>query len=287
MASQEQLILAQLGAESADIFKEKVDTGSGFIQDLTAGVMGAQAFDESVYALQGKLGISEKGFEKDYMSGKFKEDSLLGKVGRKMFGMSDISQADTGIRTETEDIAGDLSIEKIENEYNLDDLVNDFESSTVNVELDNKGGIITKPFDVKKNIINPALKPEVDRPTQFLGPVGMVFNSELEDIYDTKPNSDLLSSNYSTQYSLSQNNQLPESVREDISSMPSGYFNLMDKQVKDNYGNFITKDKTNALIEFGETFGYGDRPGQDINAIPKVQNAFDVFSKKFNEKKGY
>lgn len=182
MASQEQLILAQLGAESADIFKEKVDTGSGFIQDLTAGVMGAQAFDESVYALQGKLGISEKGFEKDYMSGKFKEDSLLGKVGRKMFGMSDISQADTGIRTETEDIAG-----KIENEYNLDDLVNDFESSTVNVELDNKGEIITKPFDVKKNIINPALKPEVDRPTQFLGPVGNVFKSEYDSIFPEKP----------------------------------------------------------------------------------------------------
>ena len=278
MASQEQLILAQLGAESADIFKEEVDTGSGLVQDLQAGVMGAKAFDESVYAVKGKLGISEKGFESDYMSNKFKQDSLLGKVGRKMFGMSDISQVDTCITSESEDVLGDLPME---------DLVNDFESGTLNAELSSSGQIITKPFDVKRYVVDPALKTDSKRNTSFVGPVGMVLDSELEDIYDTKPSSDLLSSNYSTQFSLSQNNQLPESVREDISSMPSGYFNLIDEQVKDNYGNFLTKDRTNALIEFGETFGYGDRPGQDTNAIPKVQNAFDVFSKKFNEKKGY
>jgi hypothetical protein len=187
MASQEQLILAQLGAESADIFKEEVDTGSGFVQDLQAGVMAAKAFDESVYALQGKLGISEKGFESDYMSGKFKQDSLLGKVGRKMFGMSDISQADTGITSENEDVAGNLSLEKIENEYNLEDLVNDFESSTKNVELNTRGEIITVPFDVKKEIINPAMKPDNSRNTSFVGPVGMVLDSELEDIYGGKP----------------------------------------------------------------------------------------------------
>jgi hypothetical protein len=271
MASQEQLILAQLGAESADIFKEEVDTGSGLVQDLQAGVMGAKAFDEAVYAVKGKLGISEKGFESDYMSNKFKQDSLLGKVGRKMFGMSDISQVDTGITSESEDVLGDFPME---------DLVNDFESSTSNVELSPGGEMITRPFDVKRHVVGPALKTDNSRNTSFVGPVGMVSDSELEDIYDTKPSSDLLSSNYSTQYSLSQNNQLPESVREDISSMPSGYFNLMDEQVKDNYGNFLTKDRTNALIEFGETFGYG-------NGIPQVQNAFDVFSKKFNEKKGY
>lgn len=187
MASQEQLILAQLGAESADIFKEKVDTGSGFVQDLQAGIMAGKAFDESVYALQGTLGISEKGFEADYMSGKFKQDSLLGKVGRKMFGMSDISQVDTGIKSEIEDVAGDLSLETIDNEYNFKDLVNDFESGTKNVELTPSGEIITRPFDVKKNIIDPALKPESKRNTTFVAPVGNVFDSEYDEIYKGKP----------------------------------------------------------------------------------------------------
>ena len=44
MASQEQLILAQFGAEAADIYKPDASSG-GLYEDLTAAAMGVQAFD--------------------------------------------------------------------------------------------------------------------------------------------------------------------------------------------------------------------------------------------------
>lgn len=291
MASQEQLILAQLGAESADIFKPEVDTGSGFVQDITAGVMGAQTFDESAYALEGAV----KDFRKDYYKGDIKEDSLMGKIGLKAFGpnvkFSELSSSERrdirrGPQFETR-MATEISNPdafKFNADLFIKNLQNDFESGTENVELASNGEMITKPFDVKKEIIDPALKAEVDVPTTFVGPVGNVFKSELEEIF--APSADLLSDNYSSQYSLSQMEQLPESFKKEVASMPSGYFNLMDDQVKNNYDNFIVKDRINTLLEFGDTFGYGGG-NQDINAIPKVQGALDVYTKKYMEKKGY
>ena len=194
MASQEQLILAQLGAESADIFKPEVDTGSGFVQDITAGVMGAQTFDESAYALEGAV----KDFRKDYYKGDIKEDSLMGKIGLKAFGpnvkFSELSPSERrdirrGPQFETR-MATEISNPdafKFNADLFIKNLQNDFESGTENVELASNGEMITKPFDDKKEIIDPALKPEEDIPTEFLGPVGKVFKSEYNDIYKGKP----------------------------------------------------------------------------------------------------
>ena len=83
MASQEQLILAQLGAESADIFKKKADSGSGLLQDLTAGALAAQSFDEATYALEKGVGS----FQDKFMSGDYAQrGGLLQKIGAKAFG---------------------------------------------------------------------------------------------------------------------------------------------------------------------------------------------------------
>jgi hypothetical protein len=132
------------------------------------------------------------------------------------------------------------------------------------------------------------IQDEEERPLGNLFPQAipgeMTVNQEPE-VMAKDSRLDLLSDNYSSQYSLSQMEQLPESVRRDISSMPSGLFNLTDEQVKNNYNNFIVKDRINTLIEFGDTFGYGGG-NQDINAIPKVQNALDVYTKKYMNKKG-
>lgn len=299
MATQEELILAQTRAGASDIYKPKLDDKkSGFLQDATAGIMSMQAFNESLYAAKGAV----KDFERDYRTGEFTDGSLMDRFGRSVFGMK--REDFTGkLKDEDDDIIGDklptelfgeenfagkqyegdLAIEEIDDEFNMSQLENDFGSGTNNVEVDMRGNMIVKPFDVKKEIINPAMKPNVDRQTTFIGPVGNVFPSELEEIFP--PSADLLSDNYSSQYSLSQMEQLPESVRKDISSMPSGYFNLTDEQVKNNYNNFIVKDRINTLIEFGDTFGYGGG-NQDINAIPKVQNALDVYTRKYMEKKG-
>jgi len=187
MASQEQLILAQLGAKEADIYKPDVDTGSGFVQDITAGIMGAQAFDESAYALEGAV----KDFRKDYYKGDIKEDSLMGKIGLKAFGpnvkFSELSAAERrdirrGPQLEargTTDITSsdafkfnpDLYAKNLEDDYAVAE----------NVELSPNGEMITVPFDVKKEIIDPALKARVDVPTTFVGPVGNVFKSEYDN----------------------------------------------------------------------------------------------------------
>ncbi len=83
MASQEQLILAQLGAESADIFKKKADSGSGLLQDLTAGALAAQSFDEATYALEKGVGS----FQDKFMSGDYAQrGGLLQKIGARAFG---------------------------------------------------------------------------------------------------------------------------------------------------------------------------------------------------------
>lgn len=83
MASQEQLILAQLGAESADIFKKKADSGSGLAQNLTAGALAAQSFDEATYALEKGVGS----FQDKFMSGDYaQKGGLLQKIGATAFG---------------------------------------------------------------------------------------------------------------------------------------------------------------------------------------------------------
>jgi hypothetical protein len=193
MATQEQLILAQLGAKEADIYKPDVDTGSGFVQDITAGIMGAQAFDESAYALEGAV----KDFRKDYYKGDIKEDSLMGRIGLKAFGpnvkFSELSAAERrdirrGPQLEargTTDITSsdafkfnpDLYAKNLEDDYAVAE----------NVELSSNGEMITVPFDVKKEIIDPALKAEVDVPTTFVGPVGNVSQSQYDNIYKGKP----------------------------------------------------------------------------------------------------
>jgi hypothetical protein len=83
MASQEQLILAQLGAGSANIFKKKADSGSGFLQDLTASALAVQSFDEATYALE--KGVER--FQDNFMSGDYaQKGGLLQKVGSTAFG---------------------------------------------------------------------------------------------------------------------------------------------------------------------------------------------------------
>lgn len=164
MATQEQLILAQARAEAADIYKPKLDDEkSGFLQDATAGIMGMQAFDESLYAVKGAV----KDFERDYRTGEFKDGSLMDRFGRSVFGMKrgdftgklkDEDDDDIiGDKLPTElfgeenfagkQYEGDLAIEEIDDEFNMSQLENDFGAGTNNAELDLNGNIVTKPFE--------------------------------------------------------------------------------------------------------------------------------------------
>ena len=82
MASQEQLILAQFGAEAADIYKPDAPSG-GLYEDLTAATMGVQAFDEASYALKTQV---DK-FQDKFMSGQYaQKGGLLQKLGESAFG---------------------------------------------------------------------------------------------------------------------------------------------------------------------------------------------------------
>ncbi len=147
MATQEQLILAQLGAESSDIFKDKVDTGSGFVQDLTAGVMGAQAFDESTYALEGAV----KDFKTDFRAGKIKEDSLMGRVGLEAFG-ENVKLSDLSIDERREAIRGRELQPRFNSDVNIyNNLVNDFTAGTTNIVLDSNAQMKEEPFDNKND----------------------------------------------------------------------------------------------------------------------------------------
>tara|TARA_R100001443_G_scaffold24448_2_gene36833 strand:- start:5264 stop:5755 length:492 start_codon:yes stop_codon:yes gene_type:complete len=147
MATQEQLILAQLGAESSDIFKDKVDTGSGFVQDLTAGVMGAQAFDESTYALEGAV----KDFKTDFRAGKIKEDSLMGRVGLEAFG-ENVKLSDLSIDERREAMRGRELQPRFNSDVNIyNNLVNDFTAGTTNIVLDSNAQMKEEPFDNKND----------------------------------------------------------------------------------------------------------------------------------------
>lgn len=138
MATQEQLILAQTRAEAADIYKPELDNEkSGFIQDATAGIMGMQAFDESLYAVKGAV----KDFERDYRTGEFKDGSLMDRFGRSFFGMK---RGDfTGTLKNEDELEGDLDIEEIDDEFNLE---NDFLNGTFNVELGFDGTMTKSGF---------------------------------------------------------------------------------------------------------------------------------------------
>lgn len=82
MASQEQLILAQFGAEAADIYKPDAPSG-GLYEDLTAAAMGVQAFDEASYALKTQIGK----FQDKFMAGQYaQKGGLLQKLGESAFG---------------------------------------------------------------------------------------------------------------------------------------------------------------------------------------------------------
>ena len=156
MATQEQLILAQTGAKAADIYKPKLDNEkSGFIQDATAGIMSTQAFDESLYAVKGAV----KDFERDYRTGEFKDGSLMDRFGSSVFGMKrgdftgTLEDEDDDIvgdklpselfETDGKEYEGDLDIEKIDDEFNLE---NDFLNGTFNVELGFDGVMTKKRF---------------------------------------------------------------------------------------------------------------------------------------------
>lgn len=153
MATQEQLILAQVGAKSSDIFKDKIDTGSGFVQDLTAGVMGAQAFDESTYALEGAV----KDFRKDYLRNEVEEDSLMGRIGLKAFGpnvkMSDLTAEQRREIKFGPQLEARSALPRFD-EFKFDtniykNLVNDFKSGTSNVVLNNNAQMTEQPFEKK------------------------------------------------------------------------------------------------------------------------------------------
>lgn len=256
MATQEQLILAQLGAKEADIYKPDVDTGSGFVQDITAGIMGAQAFDESVYALEGAV----KDFRKDYYKGDIKEDSLMGKIGLKAFGpnvkYSELSaeerreirrgpqfEARSAVDITSSDafkFNPDLYVKNLEDDYAVAE----------NVELSSNGEMITVPFDVKKEIIDPALKAEVDVPTTFVGPVGNVSQSEYDNIYKGK---------------TSDEEKLPISEK-NVFKLPGLYSGMMETTSADRTGyNF-----SNVNIS--------DIPGTnyDLEAVQSAQAAAGV-----------
>ena len=137
MATQEQLILAQTRAQASDIYKPKIDDGSGILQDVTAGIMGMQAFDESVYAVKGAV----KDFERDFRTGEFKDGSIMDRFGRSVFGMK---RGDfTGTLKDEDEFLGDLDIEKIDDEFNLE---NDFLKGTYNVGIGSDGTMTQTSF---------------------------------------------------------------------------------------------------------------------------------------------
>lgn len=82
MATQEQLILAQFGAEAADIYKPDAPSG-GLYEDLTAAALGVQAFDEASLLLKTQV---DK-FQDNFMAGQYAQrGGLLQKLGEKSFG---------------------------------------------------------------------------------------------------------------------------------------------------------------------------------------------------------
>ena len=156
MATQEQLILAQFGAEAADIYKPDAPSG-GLYEDLTAAAMGVQAFDEASYALKTQVGK----FQDKFMAGEYaQKGGLLQKLGKSAFGpySKEFSQSYFSEKRKT-----DPSMAKEMELYNPDtgkvETV-DLSLSAFDAGVDKKTG---------KRIINKPERPDVERTTGLSG----------------------------------------------------------------------------------------------------------------------
>lgn len=150
MASQEQLILAQFGAEAADIYKPDAPSG-GLYEDLTAAAMGVQAFDEASYALKTQVGK----FQDKFMSGEYaQKGGLLQKLGESAFGpySKEFSQSYFSEKRKT-----DPSLAKEMELYNPDT----GRVETVDLSLSAFDGGLNK--ETGKRIINKPEGPDVQR----------------------------------------------------------------------------------------------------------------------------
>ena len=146
MATQEELILAQTRAGASDIYKPKLDDKkSGFLQDATAGIMGMQAFDESLYAVKGAV----KDFERDYRTGEFKDKSLMDRFGRSVFGMK---RGDfTGTLKDEDDMAEDLILDDEEGNLPINKTTKEINSSNSrNAEKEQVAFVAKKGLSVAK-----------------------------------------------------------------------------------------------------------------------------------------
>lgn len=129
MATQEQLILSQLAAEEAQIYKPKDDTGSGLVQDLTAGVLGYQAAEEAFYGLEGAARDYNAKKQEQY---KAEARGLLSRVKDTEDELTDNELMIPELMGPDQPVTNISMIE-------MDEIANDFINSTSNVEMSNDG----------------------------------------------------------------------------------------------------------------------------------------------------
>jgi len=177
---------------------------------------------------------------------------------------SGIAPGSINLTSEVEDLADDFTIEE-----------------TPITALD----VITQEKDAASLMLDTTLLQEMKQGLPDATPEAIELSQEIESMVP-EPSIDLLNPNFSSQLSMSSNTNLPKEVREDISNLPSGVFYNVD-ELSRNSGKFHRQGQLGAMRDFVDNFGtYG--PGDnDPNAVVKIQDAFNVFSKKFNESRGY
>jgi len=165
----------------------------------------------------------------------------------------------------------------------IDETLYDF--GVASVDVPSALDVITQETDAGSLMLDNTLLQDIKQGLPEPTPEAMGLSQEIESMVP-EPSIDLLNPNFSSQLSMSSNTNLPKEVREDISNLPSGVFYNVD-ELSRNSGKFHRQGQLGAMRDFVDNFGtYG--PGDnDPNAVVKIQDAFNVFSKKFNESRGY
>jgi len=178
------------------------------------------------------------------------------------------------IPSEVDDFAGDMVVEEIP--MTAADVVN-AENEALEVMVDG-----TLLADIKSampgEVVDSAASPEL--------------NKVLNELVEEEGSTDITQKDFSMKQSLlsGANFNLPEETRKFIQNTPSSFFSAIDERITDEGGlgsKFNKQQRVETMLDFINYFGTYGPDNDDPTAVPKIERAMDVYSRKMNEARGY
>lgn len=118
------------------------------------------------------------------------------------------------------------------------------------------------------------------------------LNNILNELVEEEGSADITQKDFSMKQSLlsGANFNLPEETRRFIENTPDSFFSAIDERITDEGGlgnKFNKQQRVETMLDFINSFGTYGPDNDDPNAVVKIQNAMDVYTRKMNEARGY